>query len=198
MILQNLKEFVEKFVNDKIKKEVITVPAYFNNFQRQKTKEASESAGLKVIKIINEDIAAAIAYADQIDAKNWIKVLIFDIGGGTFDTSILKIKKNEYIVLASCWDSNLGRKNFDNKIIEHSKDLIKKNPTFKELDFNNEDESTRKAKTKLKVSAENIKIELSKCIKERINDDVKFYEDALFKGKDFTFEINRGKFEEWL
>ena len=66
---------------------------------------------------------------------------------------MLKIKNNEYTMLASCWDSNLGRKDFDNKIIELAKDLIKKNPTFKDIDFNNEDESKRKAKTKLKLSA---------------------------------------------
>jgi len=133
MILKYLTKNAQDYTNSKINKVVITVPAHFNNFQREATIKAAELAGLEVIKIINEPTAAAIAYANIILSKNEKKILIFDIGGGTFDVSILKIKNNEYYVLSSCGESHLGGEDFNQRLINYVMKEIKKYQNLKIL-----------------------------------------------------------------
>ncbi len=158
MILKYLKNFAEIFEGGKkIKYSVITVPTHFNNPQRIATIEAADKAGLKVIKIINEPTAAAIAYIQQIGI-NVIekKVLIFDIGGETFDISFLQIKNKEYSVLSSCGISHLGGEDFNNRFQEYVIKEIQKNPDFKDLDFTDKTKgdniyALKKLRQKLKV-----------------------------------------------
>ncbi|GAB7231551.1 molecular chaperone DnaK [Facklamia hominis] len=133
MILQHLKSYAEEYLGDKVDKAVITVPAYFNDAQRQATKDAGKIAGLEVERIVNEPTAAALAYGlDKIDKEE--KVLVFDLGGGTFDVSILELGDGVFDVLATAGDNKLGGDDFDQKIIdflveefkkEHSIDLSK-------------------------------------------------------------------------
>ena len=166
MILKYLKQNAETFTNSKINKAVITVPAHFNNFQREATVKAAELAGIEVIKIINEPTAAAIAYAETINTdKKEKKVLIFDIGGGTFDVSILKIKNNEYYVLSSCGESHLGGEDFNNRLEEYIIKKIKEKPEFKEMDFNDKNNpKILKVLKRLRIEVEKVKIELSREI----------------------------------
>ena len=119
MILKYLKKFSEDFIGKKVKKAVITVPAHFNNSQREATKEAAINAGLEVIRIINEPTAAAIAYGDIHKSEEEKKVLIFDLGGGTFDVSIVIIKGNEFTVLASCGEEHLGGEDFNELLVDY-------------------------------------------------------------------------------
>ena len=110
-----------------IKQAVITVPARFNKLQRDTTIEESKEAGLEIYKFINDPTVAAFAYGDIIQSDNERKVLIFDLGGETFDVSIIKIKGNEYIVLASIGEEHLGEEDFNQRIIEYVMREIKKN-----------------------------------------------------------------------
>ena len=134
--IKEIKIIIRRFYGNIYKKAVITVPAYFNNSQREATKLAAEKAGLEVIRLINEPTAAAIAYGYENKSEEERKVLVFDLGGGTFDVSILKIKGEEFTVLASCGDPHLGGEDFTNKLTEH---LIKRfkesNPQFKDINF---------------------------------------------------------------
>ncbi|MFD1900068.1 molecular chaperone DnaK [Enterococcus termitis] len=118
MILQYLKGFAEEYLGEKVDKAVITVPAYFNDAQRQATKDAGKIAGLEVERIVNEPTAAALAYGlDKTDKDE--KVLVFDLGGGTFDVSILELGDGVFDVLSTAGDNELGGDDFDNKIIDH-------------------------------------------------------------------------------
>lgn len=118
MTLQYLKGFAEDYLGEKVEKAVITVPAYFNDAQRQATKDAGKIAGLEVERIVNEPTAAALAYGlDKTDKEE--KVLVFDLGGGTFDVSILELGDGVFDVLSTAGDNNLGGDDFDNKIIDH-------------------------------------------------------------------------------
>ncbi|MGC6768640.1 molecular chaperone DnaK [Enterococcus sp. LJL128] len=118
MILQYLKGFAEDYLGEKVDKAVITVPAYFNDAQRQATKDAGKIAGLEVERIVNEPTAAALAYGlDKTDKDE--KILVFDLGGGTFDVSILELGDGVFDVLSTSGDNNLGGDDFDNKIIDH-------------------------------------------------------------------------------
>lgn len=117
MILQYLKGYAEEYLGEKVEKAVITVPAYFNDAQRQATKDAGRIAGLEVERIVNEPTAAALAYGlDKIDHEE--KILVFDLGGGTFDVSILELGDGVFDVLSTSGDNHLGGDDFDNKIIE--------------------------------------------------------------------------------
>lgn len=125
MILQHLKSYAEDYLGDKVEKAVITVPAYFNDAQRQATKDAGKIAGLEVERIVNEPTAAALAYGlDKTDAEE--KVLVFDLGGGTFDVSILELGDGVFDVLATSGDNKLGGDDFDNKIIDYLVEEFKK------------------------------------------------------------------------
>ncbi len=117
MILQYIKEYAESYLGEEVTQAVITVPAYFNDSQRQATKDAGKIAGLKVERIVNEPTAAALAYGlDKQDKDE--KVLVFDLGGGTFDVSILELGDGVFQVLSTNGDTNLGGDDFDNKIID--------------------------------------------------------------------------------
>ena len=153
MILQYLKGYAEDYLGEKVTKAVITVPAYFNDAQRQATKDAGKIAGLEVERIVNEPTAAALAYGlDKTDKEE--KILVFDLGGGTFDVSILELGDGVFDVLATAGDNKLGGDNFDQKIIDYMVEEFKKE--------NGIDLSTDKmALQRLKDAAEKAKKDLS-------------------------------------
>ena len=125
MILQYLKGYAEDYLGEKVTKAVITVPAYFNDAQRQATKDAGRIAGLEVERIINEPTAAALAYGiDKTDKEQ--KVLIYDLGGGTFDVSILDLADGTFEVLSTNGDTRLGGDDFDNVLVDWMIDMFKK------------------------------------------------------------------------
>ena len=120
MILAKLKADAESYLGEKVTEAVITVPAYFNDSQRQSTKDAGLIAGLNVLRIINEPTAAAIAYGlDKLSEQGRRHVLIFDLGGGTFDVSLLAIERGFFEVMATNGDTHLGGEDFDNKLVEY-------------------------------------------------------------------------------
>ena len=190
MILKYIKKYSEDYIGKKVKKAVITVPAHFNNAQREATKEAARKAELEVIRIINEPTAAAIAYGYENKNDKERKILVFDLGGGTFDVSILKIKGSEYTVLASCGDDHLGGEDFTKEFTNYLLKLFKEQyPKFKNVDFFNKEKPKEfKAFTRLKEEAEKVKKVLSNT--RSANVDL----DGLYK-EDFAIEIKRGEFE---
>ena len=157
-ILKYLKEYSEIFEGyKKINNVIITVPAHFNNLQRESTIKSAKKVGFKNIKILNEPTAAAIAYFDMFKSKNNKIVLIFDLGGGTFDCSILKYQNNEYYVLSSFGEEHLGGEDFNNRLRDYIMEEIKKNEKFKNIDFSNkEDKKIIKFDKKMKSEIENI------------------------------------------
>ena len=153
MILSHLKEYAEKKLGTKVTKAVITVPAYFNNAEREATKNAGKIAGLTVERIINEPTAAALAYGIDKTEKEQ-KILVFDLGGGTFDVSVLDLADGTFEVLSTSGDNRLGGDDWDNKIVEHLLDNIKSNYS---VDLKND----KMALQRLKDAAEKAKIDLS-------------------------------------
>src|SRR6188508_272244 len=152
MILQDLKKTAEDYLGEKVERAVITVPAYFNDSQRQATKDAGEIAGLKVERIINEPTAAALAYG--MDKKTNEKIAVFDLGGGTFDVSILDIGDGVFEVLATNGDTHLGGDDWDQRLIDHIAEEFRKKEGI----------DVRKdpmALQRLKEAAEKAKCELS-------------------------------------
>merc|ERR1719449_254863 len=119
MILTKMKETAEAYLGTKVNDAVVTVPAYFNDSQRQATKDAGAIAGLNVLRIINEPTAAAIAYGLDKKSTGETNVLIFDMGGGTFDVSILTIEDGIFEVKATAGDTHLGGEDFDNRVVDH-------------------------------------------------------------------------------
>ncbi|PQF21918.1 molecular chaperone DnaK [Enterococcus mundtii] len=153
MILQYIKGFAEDYLGEKVEKAVITVPAYFNDAQRQATKDAGKIAGLEVERIVNEPTAAALAYGlDKTDRDE--KILVFDLGGGTFDVSILELGDGVFDVLSTAGDNHLGGDDFDNKIIDHMVAEFKKENGI-DLD------QDKMALQRLKDAAEKAKKDLS-------------------------------------
>jgi len=126
MVLTKMKEIGEAFLGKPIKNAVVTVPAYFNDSQRQATKDAGQIAGLNVLRIINEPTAAAIAYGLDKKGKGEKNVLIFDLGGGTFDVSLLTIDDGIFEVKATGGDTHLGGEDFDSKLVEYCSAEFKK------------------------------------------------------------------------
>ncbi|KAJ3191929.1 ATPase with role in protein import into the ER, partial [Dinochytrium kinnereticum] len=125
MVLQKMKEIAESYLGQKVTHAVVTVPAYFNDAQRQATKDAGTIAGLTVARIINEPTAAAIAYGlDKSGSEK--NILVYDLGGGTFDVSVLTIDEGVFEVLATNGDTHLGGEDFDNRVIDHFVKLYKK------------------------------------------------------------------------
>src|SRR5438270_1296906 len=124
MILRKLKEAAEAYLGHKVNKAVITVPAYFNDAQRQATKDAGEIAGLEVVRIINEPTAAAMAYG--LDKKSHEKIVVFDLGGGTFDVSVLEVAEGVFRVISTNGDTHLGGDDFDQLLMNHVADEFKK------------------------------------------------------------------------
>ena len=153
MILQHLKSYAEDYLGEKVDKAVITVPAYFNDAQRQATKDAGRIAGLEVERIVNEPTAAALAYGlDKTDAEE--KILVFDLGGGTFDVSVLELGDGVFDVLATAGDNKLGGDDFDEKIIAH---LVAEFKKENGVDLGND----KMALQRLKDAAEKAKKDLS-------------------------------------
>jgi heat shock protein 1/8 len=120
MVLTKMKQIAEDFIGAEVKDAVVTVPAYFNDSQRQATKDAGSISGLNVLRIINEPTAAAIAYGlDKKDEKGEKHVLIFDLGGGTFDVTLLSIDEGIFEVKATAGDTHLGGEDFDNRLVDY-------------------------------------------------------------------------------
>ena len=191
LILKNIKEFSETRLGKKINKAVITVPANFNNFQREETKEAAKKAGLDVIKILNEPTAAAIAYGYENRSNKEKKVLIFDLGGGTFDVSILKIIGNEYYVLSSYGDSHLGGQDFNQRLFDYVLKEYKEKNNLKNIDFyDTKNDTLMKRIHKLKKKIEEIKQQLS------FSECVEFDIDSLCNDIDFQMKIKRSEYEK--
>ncbi|XP_050387500.1 heat shock cognate 70 kDa protein 2-like [Argentina anserina] len=185
MILVKMREIAEAYIGSPVKDVVVTVPAYFNDFQRQATKDAGLIAGMNVIRIINEPTAAAIAYGLNkrdtiVGGKN---VLVFDLGGGTFDVSLLKIEEGIFEVKATAGDTHLGGEDFDNRMVAY---FIQEFKRKHEKDISN----NRKAIRRLRTSCERAKRTLSSTSQTSIEID------SLFEGIDFYSTLTRAKFEE--
>ena len=181
MILSKMKEIAESYIGETVTDAVITVPAYFNDSQRQSTKDAGQIAGLNVLRIINEPTAAAIAYGlDKKDKEQ--NILIFDRGGGTFDVSILSIDEGIFEVKATAGDTHLGGEDFDNLLVNHFSTEFKRKHK-KDLSEN------KKSIRRLKTACERAKRTLSSSQTASIE------LDSLFDGIDFFTNISRAKFE---
>jgi len=182
MVLLKMKEVAEAYLGKEVTHAVVTVPAYFNDAQRQATKDAGIIAGLNVMRIINEPTAAAIAYG--LDKKEGEKnVLVFDLGGGTFDVSLLTIDNGVFEVVATNGDTHLGGEDFDQRVMEHFIKLYKKKKG-KDLRKDN------RAVQKLRREVEKAKRSLSAQHQVRIEIE------SLFEGEDFSETLTRAKFEE--
>jgi len=186
MVLQRLKETAEVYLGHKVKKAVITVPAYFNDSQRQATKDAGVIAGLEVLRIINEPTAAAIAYGlDKTDDKKEKHILIFDEGGGTHDLSILTIDGGIFEVKATAGDTHLGGSDIDNLIVDYLSNDIKKR-------YSKNVKENPKALKRLNVAAEKAKKTLSTTTTTTIE------VDSLIDGIDYNITLTRAKFEQLI
>jgi len=184
MILVKMKETAEAYMGESISNAVITVPAYFNDSQRQATKDAGAIAGLNVLRIINEPTAAAIAYG--LDKKEGERtVLIFDLGGGTFDVSLLTIDEGIFEVKATAGDTHLGGEDFDNRLVDHFiQEFKRKYKGDKDINTN------ERAKRRLRTACERAKRTLSSSTIAQIE------VDGLFDGEDFSSKITRARFED--
>merc|ERR1711887_164189 len=182
MVLVKMKETAEAYLGKKVTHAVVTVPAYFNDAQRQATKDAGVIAGLNVLRIINEPTAAAIAYG--MDKKEGEKnVLVFDLGGGTFDVSLLTIDNGVFEVVSTNGDTHLGGEDFDQRVMEHFIKLYKKK---KGKDLRKD----VRAVQKLRREVEKAKRALSAAHQVRVE------VESLFEGEDFSETLTRAKFEE--
>ncbi|KIK68869.1 hypothetical protein GYMLUDRAFT_213639 [Collybiopsis luxurians FD-317 M1] len=188
MVLTNLKETAEAYLGEKVTHAVITVPAYFNDAQRQATKDAGAIAGLNVLRVLNEPTAAALAYGldQKYPADREAKIIVYDLGGGTFDVSLLSIEDQVFEVLAVAGDTHLGGEDFDNRVIDH---LIK---TFKRKvgDMSKGVHKNDRAMGRLKKEVENAKRTLSSQQSARIEIE------SFVNGIDFSETLTRAKFEE--
>ena len=185
MVLVKMKETAEAYLGTQVKDAVVTVPAYFNDSQRQATKDAGVIAGLNITRIINEPTAAAIAYGlDKKSAANKEKnILIFDLGGGTFDVSILSIDEGIFEVKATAGDTHLGGEDFDNRMVDHFVNEFKRKHK-KDISGN------KRALRRLRTACERAKRTLSSAAQANIEID------SLFEGIDFYTSITRARFEE--
>jgi L1 cell adhesion molecule like protein len=182
MVLLKMKEIAEAYLGSEVKNAVITVPAYFNDGQRQATKDAGAIAGLNVLRIINEPTAAAIAYG--LDKKGGERnVLIFDLGGGTFDVSLLTIEDGIFEVKATAGDTHLGGEDFDNRMVDYCMEEFKRK-------FRKDISGNERAKRRLRTSCERAKRTLSSSTQAFIEID------SLFEGCDYSTTITRARFEE--
>jgi heat shock protein 5 len=182
-ILQRMKEIAENYLGKEVKHAVLTVPAHFSDSQRQSTKDAGTIAGLNVLRIINEPTAAAIAYG--LDKKTEMNIIVYDLGGGTFDVSLLAIDNGVFEVIATDGNAHLGGKDFDNRLIEYI-----------QQEFNRQHGLNvtagawpPRSRNKLRAAAIRAKHELSSDVRARI--DI----DALYDGLDFSMELTRARFE---
>lgn len=186
MILKKMKDDAEKYLGTPVKQAVITVPAYFNDSQRQATKNAGTIAGLEVLRIINEPTASALAYGLD-KQEEMLKVLVFDLGGGTFDVSILEIGDGVFEVKSTSGDTRLGGDDWDNEIMNWLAEEFKR---MNGIDIRNES----MAKQRLKEAAEKAKIELSTVLQTNVN--LPFITADANGAKHLDITISRAKFEE--
>ncbi|RWO60556.1 molecular chaperone DnaK [Mesorhizobium sp.] len=184
MILQKMKETAEAYLGEKVEKAVITVPAYFNDAQRQATKDAGKIAGLEVLRIINEPTAAALAYG--LDKKEGKTIAVYDLGGGTFDISVLEIGDGVFEVKSTNGDTFLGGEDFDMRLVEYLAAEFKKEQG---IDLR----SDKLALQRLKEAAEKAKIELSSTTQTEIN--LPFITADATGPKHLTLKLTRAKFE---
>lgn len=185
MVLAKMKQTAESYVGQDVTGAVITVPAYFNDSQRQATKDAGRIANLDVKRIINEPTAAAIAYGLDKAHEEEQNVLIFDLGGGTFDVSLLTIDDGVFEVMATAGDTHLGGEDFDNKLVKHCvDDFCKKNNVGKKAVQDN-----ARSMRRLRTQCEQVKRTLSSAMRATIE------VDSLFEGIDYHATITRAKFE---
>ncbi|XP_027111015.2 heat shock cognate 70 kDa protein-like [Coffea arabica] len=185
MVLGKMKEIAEAYLGSTVKNAVVTVPAYFNDSQRQATKDAGVIAGLNVLRIIKEPTAAAIAYGldKKSNCKGKINVLIFDLGGGTFDVSVLTIEEGFFEVKATAGDTHLGGEDFDNRMVDHFVQEFKRR-------HNKDISGSPRPLRRLRPACERAKRALSSAAQTSIEID------ALFDGIDFQSTITRPRFEE--
>jgi len=181
MVLTKMKETAENYLGKEVKHAVITVPAYFNDAQRQATKDAGTIAGLEVLRIINEPTAAAIAYG--LDKKTEKNILVYDLGGGTFDVSLLTIDNGVFEVVATNGDTHLGGEDFDQRVMEHFIKVFNKK-TGKDMS------KDKRSLQKLRKEVEKTKRALSSTHQARLEIE------ALFDGEDFSESLTRARFEE--
>ena len=184
MILQKMKETAEAYLGEKVEKAVITVPAYFNDAQRQATKDAGRIAGLEVLRIINEPTAAALAYG--LDKREGKTIAVYDLGGGTFDISVLEIGDGVFEVKSTNGDTFLGGEDFDMRLVEYLAAEFKKEQG---IDLKND----KLALQRLKEAAEKAKIELSSASQTEIN--LPFITADATGPKHLTMKLTRAKFE---
>ncbi|CAK9115986.1 unnamed protein product [Durusdinium trenchii] len=185
MILTKMKQTAEAYLGHRVREAVITVPAYFNDAQRQATKDAGEIAGLRVLRIVNEPTAAAIAYGldKSTSAQKETHILVFDMGGGTFDVSVLAIQESVFEVKATAGDPHLGGEDFDNRILSHCiADFRRK--------YQSDPTRNQRAVRRLRTQCERAKRLLS------TQTSVTIEVDSLHEGNDFSIRLSRAKFEE--
>lgn len=183
LILEKIKNDASAYLGEKVTDAVVTVPAYFNDAQRQATKDAGTIAGLNVVRIINEPTAAALAYGLDKCKNKKINVLIFDLGGGTFDVSLLEIEDGVFEVLATSGDTHLGGEDFDNRLVTHFIEEYNRKSGKKETFADNP-----RALRRLRTAAERAKRELSSTTTANI-------EIEALGGYDFDYVLTRAKFE---
>src|SRR5437660_1888300 len=184
-ILQKMKETAEAYLGEKVVQAVITVPAYFNDAQRQATKDAGKLSGLEVLRIINEPTAAALAYG--MEKKGNGVIAVYDLGGGTFDISVLEIGDGVFEVKSTNGDTFLGGEDFDKKIIDYLADEFKKEQG---IDLRND----KLALQRLKEAAEKAKIELSSSVQTEVN--LPFITADQTGPKHLTIKLSRAKLEQ--
>lgn len=190
IILKTLKNRADQFLKTTVEKAVITVPAYFNDAQRQATREAGEIAGLEVVRIINEPTAAALAY--ESDLQQARKILVYDLGGGTFDVSIVDIQSGVVEVVASHGDNHLGGDDFDEKIVQYFIDIIRDDH---DLDVNTLSD-VNKVLSRLRHAAIAAKISLSDLPYASINEEFLTEKDGV--PVHFSHELSRASYEEMI
>ncbi|XP_026493800.2 heat shock protein 68-like [Vanessa tameamea] len=184
MVLTKMKETAEAYLGTSVRDAVITVPAYFNDSQRQATKDAGAIAGLNVLRIINEPTAAALAYGLDKNLKGERNVLIFDLGGGTFDVSILTIDEGSlFEVKATAGDTHLGGEDFDNRLVNHLAEEFQRK-------YKKDLRTNPRALRRLRTAAERAKRTLSSSTEASIEID------ALYEGIDYYTRVSRARFEE--
>ena len=182
MVLMKMKDIASTYLKKDVKDAVITVPAYFNDSQRQATKDAGRIAGLNVLRIINEPTAAAVAYGLNNKDNNERYVLVFDLGGGTFDVSILILNEEVFEVRATCGDTHLGGEDFDNRLVNYCAKKFKENTG---IDIS----GNQKAKRRLKLECEKVKRNLSTAIEAHIEIENLANEESL------SITVSRSDFE---
>jgi len=183
MVLTKMKETAEAYLGKTVTDAVVTVPAYFNDSQRQATKDAGTIAGLNVLRIINEPTAAAIAYGLDKKGKGERNVLIFDLGGGTFDVSILTIEDGIFEVKSTAGDTHLGGEDFDNRMVNHFTEEFKRK-------YKKDLKTNKRALRRLRTACERAKRTLSSSTQASIEID------SLLDGIDFYTSLTRARFEE--